>query len=93
MRCCLGFACTAAGLSDVAIRNKPTPHNLPSVPDSLSGLALICEDSLFGAEYALNTLQDALIVTNDHTELSDTEREARLMDYGARAGLAFTFVD
>jgi hypothetical protein len=94
-RCCLGFACKAAGVPDEKIFGKQAVHLLNEIPDSLKGLV---EFVGLGTKVAFrlmgvndNSAESSMQVLPKFDVLS--EKEAYLIAEGRKAGLDFEFVD
>lgn len=83
--CCLGFACLALGFSEEDIAGHSTPLHTKKV---IPGLSI----KNINNEYIDTRTTSYLMWTNDYTGMSDTEREARIIELGKKAGLEFEFV-
>lgn len=89
-RCCVGFACRAAGLTDEQILGVGTVAELATtvypIPDALHKLVMPGRRS--NSEEA-----SSLYTVNDEPHYTDEDREKNISDIGARVGLRFTFED
>jgi hypothetical protein len=82
LMCCLGFLGLACGVRASRMRGLMTPGQVPSQkwPKSI----VTKNDNTYIAK--------KLMVTNDSDNLSPSVREARIIKYGRKAGIAFRFV-
>jgi len=87
--CCLGFKAKALGLSDDTISNIPSPISIPNINFEqwgVTGLGRYAVIAELGDMYCL------LFVTNDVRNISESEREERLIKLFAEIGDEVTFV-
>ena len=87
-KCCMGFACLAAGLSKIDISDVLTVDTI--------GRSYECQGAGLDFPTSLQPFLDSSLSThvyqdNDDDELSDDERESNLTKDGAQLGIAFTF--
>lgn len=103
--CCLGFASRAGGLDLRRIKDIGTPagvvkdsayptRSVKSIPKVLLKLLTIRKFRDGG----VNTVDDSLICSklmsiNDEEDITETEREEKLVREGKKAGLQFTFIN
>jgi hypothetical protein len=94
LQCCLGFVCRAAGWKARDLVDQGMPHSLynretkETVPDMLKGL--IVTDWWYPAA---SDLADMLAEMNDDKDITDAQREARIIKHGKKAGINFVFVE
>lgn len=107
-KCCLGFACLAAGLSIQQIKGVPTPGSVArklqdKFPKELSGLVEYNDGTRHLYSLIDSGICTALMSDNDRmwhsafgdadSEYTDAEREAYLTKMGLEVGIKFTFID
>ena len=87
--CCLGFVCRKVGLSAEEIKHTGEPIDVvvgEKVPKAMRGLY---NKKLDGRSKVCR----ALVRYNDDSVLSDKQREKKIISYGRKAGIEFTFVN
>jgi hypothetical protein len=100
-RCCLGFACKAAGIPDSELYGRGYVHNLRDgielIPASL--LLLVEDRGSVDGLFQSDISQILTEVNDNYRRLSIpafntlAEKEAFLIEKGRLAGIEFTFVD
>ncbi len=83
-RCCLGFFANACGISDEQILDRQEPAGVPKVVSDFANQDWNNLDS---------TLSGDMMSVNDDENLSDKDREERLIVLFGRAGHEIVFVD
>ena len=79
MRCCLGFWCSAAGVSDDDLLGQMDPEDVATVPLLVEG------------GYNSNLASHAIQI-NDDVDIADRTREAKLRELFATKGVKVRFV-
>jgi hypothetical protein len=82
LMCCLGFLGLACGVRASRMEGLATPEDVPSQK---------WPKSIVTKNYNTNIAQK-LMAANDLNKLSHAVREARIIKYGRKAGIAFRFV-
>lgn len=83
-RCCVGFACNAAGLTDDEIAGHATVDTLPTRAHlRIPSVWIDGGVDRFGDLYEIN----------DDKDITDARRERQLINYGKQVGIEFEFVD
>lgn len=92
--CCLGFACLAAGVTKEQMQTYTDPADLMRrFHDNLQPLPAL--EGLIRREKNVpypNTTASILMEDNDKEGIKDNLREKRIIEKGAKAGIAFEFV-
>jgi len=93
--CCLGFACLAAGHTPEQIELKSYPYMLGErlAPAMRATAEHDGNNTVWGKYWGNSELGTQMGNTNDDEALFDREREAKLIELGRAAGIAFTFED
>jgi hypothetical protein len=88
LRCCIGFAASAAGFGDHTLWDKCTLEEFWAGPGGFRGTGFASLDDLYDP-----TIYHELYETNDDRDIPDDMREEKVALLGRQVGIKFTFVD
>jgi hypothetical protein len=103
LQCCLGFVAVEAGYSETLINYNDIGslcdgEGVNGPPRLFRELVQVSktvdpEDDYESTDVGGTPLEQSLIEINDDGDLNDDEREAKLIEVAAKAGIQFVFVD